>query len=74
MFENDCSCNKKRCCVDLILCILFSLLTFTIGIIIGALTGIFALLGLGAFITLTVIILLLIIIRLIMLICCKRKC
>ena len=38
MSQNKC-CNKEKCCVDLVICILSSLLTFVAGLLIGALTG-----------------------------------
>lgn len=75
MFEEDnCPKRTKRCCVDIILFILGLLFTFVIGVIIGAQTTIFEVLGLGAFVVLAVLLGVLIIIRIIMLICCKRKC
>lgn len=73
----QCKCKKekreKKCCVDLILTILISILTFTIGLIIGALTSIIVILQLGAIIAFAIIIALLIIIRIILLIC-KKTC
>ena len=75
MFEEDNCCKKsKRCCIDIIVFILGLLFTFVIGVIIGAQTAIFEVLGLGAFVVLAVLLGVLIIIRIIMLICCKRKC
>ena len=75
MFEEDNCCKKsKRCCIDIIVFIFGLLFTFVIGVIIGAQTAIFEVLGLGAFVVLAVLLGVLIIIRIIMLICCKRKC
>ena len=75
MFEEDNCCKKvKKCCVDIIIFILGLLFAFVIGVIIGAQTAIFEVLGLGAFVVLAVLLGILIIIRIIMLICCKRKC
>ena len=68
----DC-CKKSKCCVDIVICILTSLLTFAIGLIIGALTGIIVLLNLGAIIAVFVILTILLIIRIINLICNKDK-
>ena len=47
---------------------------FVLGVVIGAVTGLFAALGLGAFIAILVILAILIITRIIMLVCCNRKC
>ena len=48
MFEEDNCCKKaKRCCIDIIVFILGLLFTFVIGVIIGAQTAIFEVLGLG---------------------------
>lgn len=75
MFEEDnCPKRTKKCCIDLIVFILGLLFIFVIGIIVGAQTAIFEVLGLGAFVVLAVLLAILIIIRIIMLICCKRRC
>ncbi len=66
--------NRRRCCIDTILFILSLLLAFTIGLLIGAVTGLFEVLGLGAVIVLITLLVLAIIIRIIMLLCCKRTC
>ena len=72
------NCRKKetaRCCIDLILGVLILLLSFTVGLIIGALTGLLAFLGIGAVVVLLVLLVILIIIRIIMLACREnRKC
>jgi len=72
------NCRKKettRCCIDLILGVLILLLSFTVGLIIGALTGLLAFLGIGAVVVLLVLLVILIIIRIIMLACKEnRKC
>ena len=60
MSQNKC-CKKEKCCVDLVICILTSLLTFVAGLLIGALTG------------LVTALVILLILRIINLICCKNK-
>ena len=70
--EIKCCCAKKRCCVDLILTILLVAFAFVLGLIIGALTGILVLLGLGAFIAVAVILALLVVLSLVPL-ACNRK-
>ncbi len=72
MSQNKC-CKRQKCCVDLIICILTSLLAFTIGLLIGALTAIVVSLNLGALIAIIAILAVLLIIRIINLICCKDK-
>ena len=62
-----------KCCIDIVVFILTSLLLFIVGVIVGAYTGLAALLGLGAIITITAILIILLIIRIITLICCKDK-
>lgn len=72
MFEernNNCCPKFKKCCVDVVIFILSILFAFVIGIIIEAETGLFAALGLGAFVTLAVILGVLVIIRIVMLAC-----
>ena len=75
MFEekNNCYQKNKRCCVDVVIFILSILFAFIIGVIIGAVTGLFAALGLGAFVALAVILGILILIRSVMLICPETK-
>lgn len=73
MLQNK-SCKKDKCCVDLIICILTSLLAFTIGLLIGALTAIIVILNLGALIAIIAILAILLIMRIINLICSKDKC
>lgn len=70
--QNEC-CKKAKCCVDIIICLLTSLITFVAGLLIGALTGLVAALGLGAIIAILSILLILLIIRIITLVCCKDK-
>lgn len=72
MLQNDCG-KKNRCCVDIIICILSSLITFIAGLLIGALTGLVTALGLGAIIAILSILVILTIIRIINLVCCKDK-
>lgn len=71
--EPKCCCKEKRCCVDLILTILLVAFAFVLGLIIGAITGILVLLGLGAFIAVAVILGLLIVLRIVMLVCCRKE-
>ena len=73
-FEH-CEKNKsKKCCIDVVIFILSVIFAFALGVVIGAVTGLFAALGLGAFIAILVILAVLIITRIIMLACCNRKC
>ena len=72
MSQNKC-CKKEKCCVDLIICILTSLLAFTIGLLIVALTAIIVILNLGALIGIIAILAVLLILRIINLICSKDK-
>ncbi len=72
MLQNDCG-KKNRCCVDIIICILSSLITFVAGLLIGALTGLVTALGLGAVIAILSILAILLIIRIINLVCSKDK-
>lgn len=67
----DSYCKKNRNCVDLIICILISILTFTIGLLIGAYTRIVVLQNLGVIIAVIAILVILLIIRIINLICYK---
>ncbi len=69
---NKC-CEIAKCCVDIVICVLTSLLLFIIGLIIGAFTGLATTLGIGAIIAITAILLILLIIRIINLICCENK-
>ena len=75
MFEerDNCCPKYKKCCVDVVIFILSILFAFVIVVIIGAVTGLFAALGLGAFVTLAVILGVLIIIRILMLACLGIK-
>lgn len=65
--------RKRRCCIDLVIFIVSILLTFGIGLIIGALTDFVSFLGIGAIVLFLTTLLILLIIRIIMLICCKKK-
>ena len=66
-------CEAVKSCVDIIICVLTSLLTLVAGILIGGLTGLISALGLGAIIAILVLLAILLIIRIITLICCERK-
>ena len=69
---NKC-CEVAKCCVDIVICILTSLITFVAGLLIGALTALVTALGLGAIIAILAILVILLIIRILTLICCKEK-
>ena len=72
MMQNNC-CKREKCCIDLIICILSSLITFVAGLLIGALTGLVAALGLGAIIAILSFLVILLIIRIITIVCWKDK-
>jgi len=78
MFENDCDCQdkKRKCCADKItLVIILLLFVFVIGVIVGALTGLFALIGTAGFVVIAVALGVIALIRLVILVfCCKRRC
>lgn len=79
MFENDCECYGKKpgkCCTDkIIIAVVLVLFAFVIGVIVGALTGLFSTLGLAAFIIIAVALGIILLIRLaIYAICCNKKC
>lgn len=78
MFENDCECNdkKRKCCADKVtLVIILLLFVFVIGVIVGALTGLFALIGTAGFVVIAVALAVIALIRIAILVfCCKRKC
>lgn len=79
MFENDCECYGKKpekCCTDkIIIAVVLVLFAFVIGVIVGALTDLFATLGLAAFIIIAVALGIILLIRLaIFAICCSKKC
>lgn len=79
MFENDCECYGKKpgkCCADkIIIAVVLVLFAFVIGVIVGALTDLFATLGLAAFIIIAVALGIILLIRLaIFAICCSKKC
>ena len=69
---NKC-CEVAKCCVDIVVCVLTSLLLFITGLIVGAYTSLATGLGLGAIIAITALLLILLLIRIITLICCKDK-
>ena len=78
MFENDFECNdkKRKCCADKVtLVIILLLFVFVIGVIVGALTGLFALIGTAGFVVIAVALAVIALIRIAILVfCCKRKC
>ena len=53
MSQDKC-CKENKCCVDIIICILTSLVAFVIGLLIGGLTGIITALGIGAIIAMKI--------------------
>lgn len=78
MFENDCDCpeKKRKCCADKVtLVIILLLFVFVIGVIVGALTGLFALIGTAGFVVIAVALAIIALIRIAILVfCCKRRC
>ena len=74
MFENDCGYrkNSNKCCSAIIYAVIIALITFVAGILIGALTGLFDALGLGAFVAVLAILVILLIIRIILDVCYKK--
>lgn len=78
MFENDCECNdkKRKCCADKVtLVVILLLFVFIIGVIVGALTDIFTLIGTAGFIVIAVALAIISLIKIaILAFCCKRKC
>ena len=69
---NKC-CRIAKCCIDVVVCLLISLLLFIVGLIVGAYTSLATILGLGAIIAIITLLLILLIIRIVNLICCKNK-
>ena len=66
--------RKKDCsCLWLILAIVAIALAFFVGVLVAALTGIVATLGIGAIIALIVVLAVLLVIALINVICCLKK-
>ena len=71
--------RKKDCsCLWIIVTIIAIALSFFVGVLVAALTGIIATLGIGAIIALVVVLAVLLIVAIINVICCKkndrRKC
>lgn len=66
--------SKTRCCIDIILFILSTILAFTIDLIVRAGASIIIFIVLPAIIVLAIVLVILIIIRAIMLICGNKKC
>ena len=67
---------ERRCIryVDIVIAILTMFISFAVGLVIGALTGLVALLGIGAIIVFITILVILFIIRAIMLGCMENVC
>ncbi len=79
--NNNCYYNgvkqrKNRCCIDIIIFILSVLFAVTIGLIVGSIPAVAAVLftALAALIILAIILAILIIVRAIQLICNRNKC
>ena len=70
MYNNDCYCKGRSICSKPVVALIIALITFVAGIFVGALTDIFTVLGLGAFIAILAILILLLIIQIILTICC----
>lgn len=66
--------KRRKCCMDIAIFILVILVAFVVGLIVGTLTDLISLLGLGAVILFLVTLVILLIIEAIMLICCKKRC
>ena len=74
MFGDDCGYkrNKKRCCECIVISVIIASIAFVSGILIGALTGIYASLGIGAFVAILASLGVLLIIRVILDICFRK--
>ena len=70
MFDNDCYCKPNKNCSKPVIALIIALITFVAGVLVGALTGIFSALGLGAFVEILAILIILLIIQTILAICC----
>ena len=68
MFDNDCYCKPNKNCSKPVIALIIALITFVAGVLVGALTGIFSALGLGAFVAILAIL----IIQTILAICCIK--
>lgn len=74
MFDkDDCGCKENRCADKIILATLIVIFAFIIGVIVGATTGLYALLGEAIFIVLAVAVGILIIIKIITYLTCNKK-
>lgn len=69
-FKKD---KKRRCCMDIAIFILVIFIAFVIGLIVGTLTDLISLLGLGAVILFLVTLIILLAIEAIIFVCCRRK-
>ena len=76
MFDkDDCGCKENKCTDKIIISVLVVIFAFIIGVIVGATTDLFALLGTAIFVVLAVAIGILIIIRIIIYLTCnKTRC
>ncbi len=72
MLDNGCR-RLFRCCIDVVVFIISILLAFVVGVLIGGLTELVTIIGIGGFITLITIFVLLIIIRIVQSLCCRIK-
>lgn len=75
MFESDCDCCRKndKKCWNIVIGILVALITFVVGILIGAFASILVLLGLSAFVAILAILIILLIITIIFKICYEKE-
>lgn len=65
--------NKKNCfCLGLIVALVAIALAFFVGVLVAAVTGIIATLGLGAIIAIVVVLAVLLVIAIINALCCKK--
>lgn len=79
--EPQVSINCKRlrnscCCLSIIIAIFSLLLVFAVGVLIGAVTALFSIIGLGAFIVLITLLAITVITLIIYYLCrdCRRRC
>lgn len=73
----NCKKNRNSCCCLLIIIAIFSLLlVFAVGVLIGAVTALFPIIGLGVFIVLITLLAITVITLIIYYLCidCRRRC
>lgn len=78
MFDNDCNCKgkNKECCRDrIVIAVALILFAFVIGVLVGATTGFFALIGQSILTLIAIALGVIALIRLaILVLCCKKDC